>query len=487
VIQNFQPGTHPDADQLSVFAEGATAAWERERMLAHLAECVACREAVFLMQEPAPATARPQAKEWIWRRWVMPAGLAGALLACGLAAVLVYIGPHRSAPESGRQNAGVRQPEIPRNKRIAAPVDNAVTAAGHEKPKSRSARAAAPSNPVAPNAEMSKPSEQTATPSIGSVQITEMPRSGRNITQLQGLSAGMNANAAAPSSPVTPNAEANQPSAQAAPPSVSAKAVEQMPLNGRNVVNLLQLSTPADTKAAASQQNLAEKEALPALKVERTGGQDEALSGVAGRVTDPTGAIVPGATVALRDATGKINQTKSSIDGSFSLTNLPPGHYDLTAEAKGFKRYKQPIDLKPSEVAKLETKLDIGAVSESVMVVSEAPMLQTDSASLGQVIAELPSSLPAAATVSLGKRMLSLDSSGNLFLSRNAGRKWKKIDPQWVGKAVSIELATADTSQAPSKRQDKASGAAGALTVFQLTTGAGAVWTSEDGARWRRK
>ena len=48
--QNLQPGIHPDADQLSVFAEGAATAREQERMLAHLADCAECRKAVFLMR-----------------------------------------------------------------------------------------------------------------------------------------------------------------------------------------------------------------------------------------------------------------------------------------------------------------------------------------------------------------------------------------------------------------------------------------------------
>ena len=47
---NFQLGIHPDADQLSVFVEGAATSREHERMLAHLAECAECRKAVFFMQ-----------------------------------------------------------------------------------------------------------------------------------------------------------------------------------------------------------------------------------------------------------------------------------------------------------------------------------------------------------------------------------------------------------------------------------------------------
>src|SRR5580704_5239746 len=82
-------------------------------MLAHLAECAECRDAVFLMQRPAetPAPAREASKEWVWQRLFLPVGLAGAVLACGLAAVLVYVRPRTRIPESVRQSAEGREPE----------------------------------------------------------------------------------------------------------------------------------------------------------------------------------------------------------------------------------------------------------------------------------------------------------------------------------------------------------------------------------------
>jgi photosystem II stability/assembly factor-like uncharacterized protein len=141
----------------------------------------------------------------------------------------------------------------------------------------------------------------------------------------------------------------------------------------------------------------------------------------------------------------------------------------------------------------------MGAVSEPVEVdaASGAPSVETESASLGgQVVAEMPSmrrviavpsGLPVAETVSHGKRFLSLDDAGNLFLSLNEGKKWKKIKPQWVGKAVRIELTPASIGEAPPKPKNETSGAASEGEVFLLTTDAGAVWTSKDGAHWRQQ
>jgi hypothetical protein len=130
----------------------------------------------------------------------------------------------------------------------------------------------------------------------------------------------------------------------------------------------------------------------------------------------------------------------------------------------------------------LQPVLDVGTVSElvTVEVQSGDGPVQTETASVGgQAVAEistldrviaLPSRLPAAGMVSHGKRFLSLDSAGNLFLSRNGGKKWKKINPQWVGKAVRIELTPLSSA-----------------AVFQLATDAASVWTSKDGAHWHQK
>ena len=120
--RNFQLGIHPDADQLSVFVEGAATSREQEQMLAHLAECAECRKAVFLMQpheETQPATRTP-AKGWIWGR-LLPVGLPAAALACGLVAVLVHIRPRDGALRNPQQIASLREPEVQLPQTTVAP------------------------------------------------------------------------------------------------------------------------------------------------------------------------------------------------------------------------------------------------------------------------------------------------------------------------------------------------------------------------------
>ena len=484
--RNFQPGVHPDADQLSVFVEGAATAREQERMLAHLAECSECRKAVFLMQphEETQRTTATPAKGWMWR-WLVPVGLPAAALACVLAAVLVYIRPHGGAPRTPQQIASVRQPEIERPETKAAPSTNLERVA----PTTNSSQVAPgrQKNSFATNAPADVSRQQSRSASALNLPSSKDERASANAAPLTTVVAP------SPAAPVADAAKVQN--------AITTAAKSDLPLNGRNFSQLEQLSTASDTaagtKGAASQNSLAKKENSPALEIQRASGQNETLAGISGRITDRSGATISGATVTLRDAAGKTRQTTTSADGSFHLTELPAGQYELMATAKGFTTSKQSIELKPTELAVLQPKLDVGAVSETVEVTSAAASIQTESANVsGQALTELtsvrrvialPSGLPVAETVSHGKRFISLDDAGNLFLSHNRGKKWKKIKPQWAGKAVRVELTPAYSSEAPPQAKNETVAPASEGDVFQLTTDAGTVWTSKDGTHWRQQ
>ncbi len=276
---------------------------------------------------------------------------------------------------------------------------------------------------------------------------------------------------------------------------VSTTAKANLPLNGRNFTQLQQLS-PANTPAAATQDALAKKNELPALQIQGAGGEGQTLAGISGRVTDRAGASIAGVTVTVRDAAGKTRQTTTGADGTFHLTQLPAGQYRLTATASGFRTGDESIELKPSEMAMLQPVLDVGSVSEVVEVAAGATTIQTESANVSdQVLTATrgerrgrtaPSDRPLLASVSQGKRILSLDDEGSLFLSRNEGKKWKKVKPQWAGKAVRIESTTTVSGEALAKTKDEAA-VANEKAAFLLTTDAGKVWSSQDGAHWRQR
>lgn len=520
--RNLQPGIHPDADQLSVFVEGAATAREQERMLAHLAECGECRKAVFLMQpheEPQPAAITPE-KRWAWqgrtRRWLVPVGVPAAALACAVIAVLIYIRPHGTR-ETPQQIASVRPPESERLGTELAPTGNAEpdrpaptsnleqsrpTANADRPPAANSElveRSVKPQNGLAPNAalpnatapKVSRQENQTA----GGLRWPALKR-GRVPTSRQ-ATAGVPSQTAggAPSVVGGPIGSVQTADSTLAQSTVGTTATPNLPLNGRNFTQLQQLP-PAGTQGAATQDTLAKKKELPALQIQGASGEAQTLAGISGRITDRSGASIAGVTVSVRDAAGKTRQTTTGADGSFHLTQLPAGQYRLTATASGFKTGNESIELKPSEMAMLQPVLDVGSVSEVVEVEAETPSIQTESANVsGQVVAETRaarrgsaalSDRPILATVSQGKRVLSLDDAGNLFLSRDEGKKWKKIKPQWAGKAVRIESTTAASGEASVKAKDELGGA-NERAVFQLTTDAGTAWSSKDGLHWHQR
>jgi hypothetical protein len=476
-----------------VFIEGAATAREQEWMLAHLAECAECRKAAFLMQpheEIERATATP-VKGWIWRRLV-PIGLPAAAIACGLIAVFIYIRPHGDAPPNPQQIASVRQPELEHPQTTIAPTTNT----------ERVAQSGGPESSFAPGVVATDAFRQKNLVAGGSnlpAPNLSVPKESDQVT----------ANVAAPET-TTANLSANAPVGHAGGSAGGAIGAisPELPTNGRNFTKQQQLSTLADTKAAASQNSLAQKKDLPALEIEQASEQDKTLAEVSGRITDRTGAIVSGARVSLRDAGGKTRQTTTSADGSFHLTELPAGDYELTATAIGFKTIKQSIQLNPSQLAMLQPVLDVGTATEQVTVEAGAQIVQTEDSALSQNITagaaggaiggnnnRLPQNVDTRAiggngdrqSVSHGKRFLSLDSTGNLSLSRNGGKKWKKISPQWTGKAVRIELTPEYSSEAPPKAKNETSAPASEAAVFQLTTDTGAVWTSKDGTHWHQQ
>jgi len=93
-----------------------------------------------------------------------------------------------------------------------------------------------------------------------------------------------------------------------------------------------------------------------------------------GTVTDPNGAVVPGANVTLTFvATQTERKTRTSSDGVYTLTSLIPGNYTLTVEASSFKKtVKTDINLSPNETRGLDVEMAVGATTETVTITASA-------------------------------------------------------------------------------------------------------------------
>ncbi len=123
----------------------------------------------------------------------------------------------------------------------------------------------------------------------------------------------------------------------------------------------------------------------------------EARGTVVGRILDPTGAVIPGATVqVVNKAMGtKLSVTTNEV-GVYQAPYLIPGLYQLTFEAQGFKKaVRDDIQVQVNDRLELNITLEVGAPTESVTVSAETPLLETGTASIGSVVdsrrvAELP-------------------------------------------------------------------------------------------------
>jgi hypothetical protein len=153
--------------------------------------------------------------------------------------------------------------------------------------------------------------------------------------------------------------------------------------------------------------------------------------------------------------------------------------------APGFKQMTTQLEIQPNQMTRADSTLSVGSVAESISVAAETAQVQTQTSSSAKAqspVQPLPTGLSARAqpagimtetagtTVASGRVMLRTDSAGALFLSQNAGKKWKAVKAVWHGKVVSLAALPV-----PASSSDPA---------FQLTADSGAIWLSRGGNHW---
>lgn len=118
-------------------------------------------------------------------------------------------------------------------------------------------------------------------------------------------------------------------------------------------------------------------------------GQSDNAS-ISGNITDPTGAVISHATITIHNVATTAERTTASNDsGFYTVTNLPPGLYTVRVEAQGFQTFVQSDNhVDPSIGLRLDAVLRVGSSATTVNVTANANVVQTETASVGQLVTE---------------------------------------------------------------------------------------------------
>jgi carboxypeptidase family protein len=123
----------------------------------------------------------------------------------------------------------------------------------------------------------------------------------------------------------------------------------------------------------------------------------EVYGSVVGTVRDAAGGHVPGATVVIVNRETNLTLTSVSNDsGVYTFTNVLPGSYDVKITLQGFKEFiKREVPVAAGAIARVDAKLEVGQLTESITVRSESALMKTDKADTGatfssQEVVDLP-------------------------------------------------------------------------------------------------
>src|SRR4051794_35756942 len=118
---------------------------------------------------------------------------------------------------------------------------------------------------------------------------------------------------------------------------------------------------------------------------------------ITGTVTDPSGAIITNVRIIATNIGTNVTYTAVTNEaGVFNIPFLPVGQYKVEAEQRGFKKsVLGPFALEVNQIARIDVKLEVGEVTQSVEITAIAPILQTESTQTGaSLTAETVSSIP---------------------------------------------------------------------------------------------
>ena len=128
--------------------------------------------------------------------------------------------------------------------------------------------------------------------------------------------------------------------------------------------------------------------AMAALLGSAAYAQTTGAATLVGTVTDTTGAVVPGAKVVVSNTeTGFVSDGLTNNEGYYYVPYLRPGTYNVTIEAQGFKKYsREGITLRTNDQPRIDIKLEVGSIAESVEVQAATPLLETETTIAGGIM-----------------------------------------------------------------------------------------------------
>ena len=114
----------------------------------------------------------------------------------------------------------------------------------------------------------------------------------------------------------------------------------------------------------------------------------QASSQITGQVTDATGAVVPGAEISVSNLeTGAERSGSSGEQGSYTIPALPPGTYSVAVTKEGFRSVvREGVRLEVNQTGRIDFQLEVGSVVDTIEVSEAAPLIESDTSSIGQVI-----------------------------------------------------------------------------------------------------
>jgi hypothetical protein len=385
----LQAGQHPDADQLNAFVEHTLPAHEQQQTLAHLADCPACRQIVALSLPPADAS--PVLQPVVSHRWFnrLHPAWAGIPAFAALILVILFVrnGERRVHQESvPAQVADARKPAAPLVE--SAPPEIARNEAPLAQRAHQKQRIAAATQPA---------------PLAG---LKQAPATGSADGVISGTMGGVGGIAPRPAQPPAPGRWFGASAASVARP-VNGRGIDRVqallstpnPLPSRLAVLSMashgnqRLAIDTDHHLFLSDDEGANWKAVPspwkgravavALTSRGTSGNEAlkmsfrpaAVTGAAlsGTVTDPTGAVIPGATVvATNPAAETVRSAATDNRGQFRMEGLVPGSYRIEAQARGFETESFSAEVAPAQQAVADVRLRIGSAAQTVSVEAAA-------------------------------------------------------------------------------------------------------------------